>query len=103
MLKKALTRIKLSTKTISIIINLFKNRSNTISTIYGSTKTYEVQDGIDQGDLLSPLLWRIFYDPLLQEIDEKCMGYKIKTTWSENLPSPTSQHIPITKSAKITA
>jgi hypothetical protein len=51
----------------------------------GLTNPYKVQDGIDQGDTISPLLWRIFYDPLLQEVEDKCKGYQMKTTWIDNL------------------
>ncbi|EXX68594.1 hypothetical protein RirG_103760 [Rhizophagus irregularis DAOM 197198w] len=31
---------------------------------------YYVQDGIDQGEVWSPILWRIFYDALLIRLEE---------------------------------
>jgi hypothetical protein len=32
------------------------------------TEEYYVQDSIDQGEVWSPLLWRIFYDALLMRL-----------------------------------
>ncbi|KAG9298361.1 hypothetical protein G9A89_003178 [Geosiphon pyriformis] len=40
-------------------------------TDFGLSGGYKVHDGLDQGEIFSPLLWRIFYDPLLCEIDTK--------------------------------
>ena len=34
------------------------------------------EDGIDQGEVLSPLMWRVFYDPLLCKVqEEEGLGY----------------------------
>jgi hypothetical protein len=38
-----------------------------------------VQDGIDQGETFSPLLWRIYYDPLIHHIDTTYKGYCLNT------------------------
>ncbi|KAG9305207.1 hypothetical protein G9A89_010715 [Geosiphon pyriformis] len=48
-------------------------------TDFGFSDEYKVLDGLDQGEVFSPLLWRIFYDPLLCEVvrqDHLC-GYQI--------------------------
>ena len=36
-------------------------------------------DGIEQDETISPLIWRIFYDPLLRRIQgDPGLGYKVK-------------------------
>ncbi|GBB98292.1 hypothetical protein RclHR1_31900003 [Rhizophagus clarus] len=56
MLKFALERICLSASTITFILSLFMNRSNRVFTAYGETSSYQVRIGIDQGEVISPLL-----------------------------------------------
>ena len=63
-LELAMNRLKLPSKIIKIIINLFERRKAKVITALGPTDPYEAADGIDQGEVLSPLLCRIFYDPL---------------------------------------
>ncbi|KAG9292227.1 hypothetical protein G9A89_023947 [Geosiphon pyriformis] len=41
-------------------------------TDFGLTNDYQVFDGLNQEEVFSPLLWHIFYDPLLCEV--KCQG-----------------------------
>ncbi|KAG9293421.1 hypothetical protein G9A89_009145 [Geosiphon pyriformis] len=41
---------------------------NRVMTDFGLTDGYWVHDGLDQEEVFSPLLWRIFYDPLLCEV-----------------------------------
>ena len=57
LLKKALYRLNMPSQLINIIINLLTDRSNRVITNFGLTKSYEVQDGIDQGETITPLLW----------------------------------------------
>ena len=62
------------------ITNLFTNRSNQVFTLYGLTESYKLKVGIDQGEVICPLLWCIYYDPLLTFIQEKTdLGYEIST------------------------
>ncbi len=76
MLEKALNRIKLPRKAIKLIIYLFKEREVRIITENGLTNPIKAEDGIDQGETISPLLWRIFYDLLLCKIQEnQNLGY----------------------------
>jgi ribonuclease HI len=92
MLTAALHRIKVPNNIIRIITNLLTDRENTVITASGLTEAYTVEDGIDQGDTISPLLWRIFYDPLLQEVEDSCPGYSMKTEWITSLnPYTTNQ------------
>ncbi|GBC26297.2 hypothetical protein GLOIN_2v1790829 [Rhizophagus irregularis DAOM 181602=DAOM 197198] len=61
-----------------------------IATAYGLSDGFIGNDGIDQGDALSPLLWRIFYDPLLVGIQQtKDSGYEMKVTWPNDINDPT--------------
>ena len=42
--------------------------------------------GIDQGEVISPLLWTIYYDPLLCEVNQQShIGYTISHTWFKKL------------------
>ena len=65
MLRKAMARLCIPSFFINIITNLFLNRSNSVFTAYGNTDPYNVIVGIDQGEVISTLLWVIYYDPLL--------------------------------------
>jgi hypothetical protein len=80
MLKKALLRIKLPHNIVEIIINLFTNRKNQVFTDVGLTDPYELLTGIDQGESISPLLWIIYYDPLLNKWKNSGLGYNVKST-----------------------
>ncbi|EXX54338.1 hypothetical protein RirG_235420 [Rhizophagus irregularis DAOM 197198w] len=76
-LKKAMDRIKIPNDFSSFILELFKDRKNQVITAYGKTAPYNVLTRIDQGEVISPLLWCIYYDPLLAEIDKQQLGYNI--------------------------
>ncbi|GBB86208.1 hypothetical protein RclHR1_12650001 [Rhizophagus clarus] len=65
MLKFALERIRLPASAITFILSLFMNRSNRVFTAHSETSSYRVRIGIDQGEVISPLLWVIYIDPLL--------------------------------------
>jgi len=81
MLRRAMKRIKIPDKAIGLILSLFENRSSKIITATGLTEPVEMVDGIEQGEVLSPLLWRIFYDPLLVRVQESAeLGYYISAS-----------------------
>jgi ribonuclease HI len=81
-LRKALERIKMPEYTIRFILSLYESRKIKVITSFGLTKEFEAEDGIDQGEVISPLVWRIFYDPLLCAIQStKNLGYKMSTHW----------------------
>ena len=52
----AICRIKLPEKFINIIENSLKNRLNRVITDVGLTQKYRMENGIDQGEIMSPLL-----------------------------------------------
>src|SRR5688572_6501542 len=84
-LLQALYRIKIPVSFINIFEKLTHNRENIVLTTHGNTEPYKVEDRIDQGDIISPLLWRIFYDPLISKIAESKFDYKMKENWTSNL------------------
>ncbi|GBB97435.1 hypothetical protein RclHR1_29950003, partial [Rhizophagus clarus] len=65
MLKFALERICLPASAITLILSLFMNCSNWVFTVYSEISSYQVRIGIDQGEVISPLLWVIYIDSLL--------------------------------------
>src|SRR5260363_197480 len=73
---------------VNIIINLLTNQSNRVITNFGLTQSYKVQDGIDQGETITPLLWRIYYDPLISKIFNTYTGYTSTTTWTTTIAPP---------------
>ena len=87
MLRKAMTRLKLPDNFTSLITNLFINRKNSVFTAVGTTEPYDMLVGIDQGEIISPLLWCIYYDPLLCEIQSHNLGYEITSRIKEDVYS----------------
>src|SRR6185295_9140483 len=78
-LELALQRVKIPKRTIKYILNLFHKRQLKIITAYGLTEEITAGDGIDQGEVISPLLWHLFYDPLLERIQEdKSLEYVVE-------------------------
>jgi len=76
MLEKSMRRIRLPGTVINFVINLFSKRRMQVITDYGLTEEFVAEDGIDQGEVISPLVWRIFYDPLLVRVQkDNSLGY----------------------------
>ena len=75
-LRKAMERIKLPTPFINLLTFTLSNRSNQVLTSLGHTNPYAVEDGIDQGETISPILWIIYYDPLITRISTEHTGFK---------------------------
>ncbi|GET61695.1 RNA-directed DNA polymerase from mobile element jockey-like [Rhizophagus irregularis DAOM 181602=DAOM 197198] len=73
MLRFALERIKLPAFATKFILSLFMKRSNCVFTAHGITPSYRVRIGIDQGEVISPLLWVIYIDPLLTVLKNEMM------------------------------
>ena len=82
-MKAALQKIKIYTGFIELLDKIHNGQENNILTEYGPSPNYNVEDGLDQGETFSPILWRIFYDPLLCEIKEnnKSDGYILHNKW----------------------
>ena len=56
MMKKALKRIKLPEIAISFLLNLYNERKIKVITEYGLTEEFVARDGLDQGEVVSPLM-----------------------------------------------
>uniref|UniRef100_U9SUU7 Reverse transcriptase domain-containing protein n=1 Tax=Rhizophagus irregularis (strain DAOM 181602 / DAOM 197198 / MUCL 43194) TaxID=747089 RepID=U9SUU7_RHIID len=63
---------------------LFTSRKNRILTPFGKTESYNLLIGIDQGEIISPLLWTIYFDPLLTELSSSAISPYI---WSSGIPA----------------
>ena len=74
-------RIRAPENLINFIIEIFNGRKVQTITKYGVTAGFQAEDGIDQGEVISPLIWRIIYDPLLVRLESLRKGYEIKTEW----------------------
>ncbi len=76
MLQKAMLCLKIPSPFITFITNLFTNHINQIFTYHGITDPYNVLVRIDQGEVICPLLWCIYYNPLLYYIqNQPDLGY----------------------------
>src|SRR5205085_5702629 len=86
MIEKVLKRIKLSEIAISFLLNLYNERKIKVITEYGLIEKFVARDSLDQGEVVSLLMWRIFYDLLLCIIHkEEDLEYKIELNWPQDL------------------
>ncbi|GBC06112.1 hypothetical protein RclHR1_06630001, partial [Rhizophagus clarus] len=101
MLEKSLKRIKVPEPLIKIIMDINLNRTNKVIVNGEFTKEYEVEDGVDQGEVWSPLLWRIFYDALLTRLAKikNETGYTMETTKHIDINKNISKKLEITYNA----
>ena len=84
LLQKALHRIGIPTQFTNLITNIFNSHRNQVITTIGKTQPYNVEYGIDQDETISPILLRIYYDPLLCHIRNSTLGYSM----TANTPNP---------------
>jgi hypothetical protein len=86
MLERTVQKIKIPEKISNLILEPFRKRRLKIITSLGLTESITAGDGIDQGETISPLLWRIFYDPLLCKIQENPnFEYIMECEWTNDL------------------
>lgn len=77
-IRKSLERLKIPEGYIELIMQIATARSVQVITGQGLTAPFRPLAGIEQGEVNAPLLWKIFYDPLLTKL--KAMtddGYKM--------------------------
>lgn len=87
MLKLALQKIKIPDVLINLMVNLFTNSKKSIIKNAGITEQYLLIIRIDQGEVISLLLWTIYYDLLLTEINSLNIGYEIEYYFKNNIQS----------------
>jgi len=68
-----MNRLKIPSLCQQFVIGLFTNRYNRVITPFGLTESYHIKIGIDQGETISPLLWVIYYDPLLTMLKNRAI------------------------------
>ncbi|KAG9286858.1 hypothetical protein G9A89_012408 [Geosiphon pyriformis] len=69
-----LVSIKMCKKFIKFFGSIYENRVNRVITNFGLSGGYKVHDKLDQDEIFSFLLWRIFYDPLLCKVKRHEQG-----------------------------
>src|SRR5688500_11422331 len=95
-LVKAMKRLRIPFRYINLIMKLFILRLNRIFTAHGNTDPYVVISGIDQGEVISPLLWCIYYDSLLCKVQESPYGYKMSCDWQPDVCLSATQSLSTT-------
>ena len=55
--------------------------------------TFSVKNGIDQGETITPLLWRIYYDPLITQIAKTYKGYNLEVSWTTDLKTKKTNQL----------
>ena len=98
-LQEACQRIGIPSSSINLITELHTSRLAKIITAHGLTPPVSIKSGIEQGETYSPLLWKIYYDPILTYISQKYNNNFLKISSSSPLDiisnlSPTSITIP---------
>ncbi len=91
-LAAALARLKLPYNFTQTILRLFLPRFNQVFTAHGNSDTYLVHSGIDQGEVISPLLWCIYYDPLLCAINNSQHGFVSEVDWRPDARRPLTNN-----------
>ncbi|KAG9288966.1 hypothetical protein G9A89_015515 [Geosiphon pyriformis] len=64
----SLERIKMCEKFVRFYGSIHNGHMNRVMTDFGLFKSYKVHDSLNQGEVFSSLLWRIFYDSLLCKV-----------------------------------
>ncbi|KAG9299729.1 hypothetical protein G9A89_013089 [Geosiphon pyriformis] len=80
-LRASLWRVKMCERFIRFFGGIYEDRVNRVMTDFGLSGGYKMHDGLDQDEVFLPLLWRIFYNPLLCEVKrhEQLCEYWIDT------------------------
>ena len=84
-LQLAMARINIPDHIIKLFEHIYKNRKSYDLTAHSPTDFFSVEDGIDQGETYAPLLWRIFYDPLLVAVNKFCQDVAFQFKTCENI------------------
>ena len=94
----ACKRIGIPQSGLNFIEFLHQDRKARAITAYGLTNPITLYSGIEQGETYSPLLWKIYYDPILSYINSKYNSKLLKISSQsplETIFSTTSTHTTI--------
>ncbi|KAG9302125.1 hypothetical protein G9A89_020559 [Geosiphon pyriformis] len=80
-LRASLRHVKMCERFIRFFGGIHEDRVNRVITDFGLSGGYKVHDGLDQGEVFLPLLWRIFYNSLLCKVKrhKQLCEYQINT------------------------
>ena len=111
----SLQRLKLPQAYIELIMHVTRRRQTRVFTAYGETEAFNPKCGIEQGECNAPLMWNIFYDPLLTRLQSLNSGYSlsrnphhtvdISSNTGDSLTDPTitktHDYLPVPEDLKI--
>ena len=92
-LQEICKKIVIPEKGINFITELHTSRLAKIITSHGLTAPVNINSGIEQGETYSPLLWKIYYNPILTFISQKYQNQLLKI--SIQLPLDIISNSPI--------
>ncbi|GES99278.1 reverse transcriptase family protein [Rhizophagus clarus] len=73
------------------IINLFKGHKNRVIISDHLTNLFDLTTGIIQGEVISPILWVLYYDPLFEAINNTTTGgINLQAKHPKNIYDPDS-------------
>ena len=83
-LKQVLERYGFDKNFVELIHNVLSGSFTRVTTPYGKTEKVFFNVGVKQGCLMSPLLFLLFLNPLLEYINKNIRGYSIDNTLSRD-------------------
>ncbi len=82
------------------ITDLHSTRELAINTAFRPTEYFPSNLGIEQGGILSTILWNIFYDPLLDRIEKETEGIRMGHHFKMSAPAFADDLHPIADSKR---
>lgn len=76
-LQQTLENYGMTKADVNIIMNMVTGNKTKLNTAYGLTYSMEIDEGVRQGDGISPTLYALFLNPLIEWLDQSTEGYKI--------------------------
>lgn len=76
-MRQTLEAYHLNTEDIDIIMNILEGNSTKLLTAFGPTDPIEIKSGVRQGDVISPILFSLFINPLLEWLEKGTDPYRI--------------------------
>ena len=76
-MKQTLEAYGLDDEDIKILMSMLEGNKSKLLTAFGPTEDIEIKSGVRQGDVISPILFSIFLDPLLRWLEKGTDPYRI--------------------------
>ena len=79
LISHCLNRFKVPTQIHDYIMNLYSTLNGTVTTKEWSSKSFRFRKGVFQGDPLSPIIFLIVFNPILERLNQELkFGYQLK-------------------------